>query len=86
MLWSCCSANPLPLITPQALREGRLRPQALQPDERMRRPGLGMLVLDEADLMLSMPGYEEDLRAIAPLVRTLHLYILPGLAYAKHEV
>ena len=58
---------------PQALREGRLRAQALQPDERTRRPGLGMLVLDEADLMLSMPGYEEDLRAIAPLVRTLHL-------------
>ncbi len=53
----------------QALREGRLRGQALAPDERLRRPGLGMLVLDEADLMLSMPGYEEDLRALAPLVR-----------------
>ena len=35
----------------------------------MRRPGLSTLVLDEADLMLSMPGYEEDLQAIAPLVR-----------------
>ena len=53
----------------QAVKEGRLRPSALQPDERMRRPGLSTLVLDEADLMLSMPGYEEDLQAIAPLVR-----------------
>ena len=52
----------------QALKEGRLRAQALQPDERMRRPGLSTLVLDEADLMLSMPGYEEDLQALAPLV------------------
>ncbi len=34
----------------------------------MRRPGLSTLVLDEADLMLSMPGYEEDLQAVAPLV------------------
>ena len=54
----------------QALKEGRLRAQALQPDERMRRPGLSTLVLDEADLMLSMPGYEEDLQAVAPLVNT----------------
>ena len=54
----------------QALKEGRLRAQALQPDERMRRPGLSTLVLDEADLMLSMPGYEEDLQAMAPLVHT----------------
>ena len=54
----------------QALKEGRLRAQALQPDERMRRPGLSTLVLDEADLMLSMPGYEEDLQAVAPLVYT----------------
>ena len=53
----------------QAVKEGRLRPSALQPDARMRRPGLATLVLDEADLMLSMPGYEEDLQAIAPLVR-----------------
>jgi superfamily II DNA/RNA helicase len=35
----------------------------------MRRPGLSTLVLDEADLMLSMPGYEEDLQALAPLVQ-----------------
>ncbi len=56
------------LLPVQALKEGRLRAQALQPDERMRRPGLSTLVLDEADLMLSMPGYEEDLQAVAPLV------------------
>ena len=56
----------------QAVKEGRLRPSALQPDERMRRPGLSTLVLDEADLMLSMPGYEEDLQAIAPLVQSPH--------------
>ena len=56
----------------QAVKEGRLRHSALQPDERMRRPGLSTLVLDEADLMLSMPGYEEDLQAIAPLVRHPH--------------
>ena len=40
-----------------------------------------MLVLDEADLMLSMPGYEEDLRAIAPLVRTLHPATCPSAAH-----
>ena len=56
----------------QAVKEGRLRHSALQPDERMRRPGLSTLVLDEADLMLSMPGYEEDLQAIAPLVHLPH--------------
>ena len=56
----------------QAVKEGRLRHSALQPDERMRRPGLSTLVLDEADLMLSMPGYEEDLQAIAPLVHYPH--------------
>lgn len=52
----------------QALKEGRLRGARFQPDERMHQPGLSTLVLDEADLMLSMPGYEEDLKAIAPLV------------------
>ncbi len=60
----------------QALKEGRLRAASFQPDERMRRPGLSVLVLDEADLMLSMPGYEDDLRAIAPLVCTLS-HVLP---------
>lgn len=60
----------------QALKEGRLRAQALQPDERMRRPGLSTLVLDEADLMLSMPGYEEDLQAIAPLVHPCQMLCL----------
>ena len=53
----------------QALREGRLRGAALAADERLRRPGLGTLVLDEADLMLAMPGYADDLCALAPLVR-----------------
>lgn len=57
----------------QALKEGRLRAASFQPDERMQRPGLSTLVLDEADLMLSMPGYEEDLQAIAPLVSPLLL-------------
>ncbi len=57
----------------QALKEGRLRAASFQPDERMKRPGLSTLVLDEADLMLSMPGYEEDLQAIAPLVSPLLL-------------
>ncbi|BDA46069.1 ATP-dependent RNA helicase dbp9 [Coccomyxa sp. Obi] len=52
----------------QALKEGRLRAASFQPDERTGRPGLSTLVLDEADLMLSMPGYEEDLQAIAPLI------------------
>lgn len=39
---------------------------ALQP--KAGRPGLSTLVLDEADLMLSMPGYETDLRDIIPKV------------------
>lgn len=46
-----------------------MRATAFAPDERARRPGLQMLILDEADLMLAMPGYEEDLQALAPLVR-----------------
>jgi hypothetical protein len=68
---------------PQALKEGRLRAASFQPDERMRRPGLSTLVLDEADLMLSMPGYEEDLQAIAPLV-SLHACLLVVL-YSQVE-
>ena len=55
----------------QALKEGKLRPQSLQPQEGLRRrPGLSTLILDEADLILSMPGYDEDLQAIAPKVST----------------
>ena len=65
-------AHPGNATSLQAVKEGRLRHSALQPDERMRRPGLSTLVLDEADLMLSMPGYEEDLQAIAPLVHHPH--------------
>ncbi len=63
----------------QALREGRLRGAALAPDERMRRPGLGTLVLDEADLMLAMPGYAADLAALAPLVRPPRARMHPAL-------
>ena len=52
----------------QALKEGKLRGELLQPDERRKRPGLSVLILDEADLILSMPGYDEDLQMIAPQV------------------
>ena len=69
----------------QAVKEGRLRHSALQPDERMRRPGLSTLVLDEADLMLSMPGYEEDLQAIAPLVRHPHQLTDSRLLQQKND-
>ena len=44
----------------QALKDGSLQPRTLQ--------GLGTLVLDEADLLLSF-GYEDDLRQLQPLVR-----------------
>ena len=57
----------------QALKEGKLRPQILQPQEGLRPPGLSTLILDEADLILSMPGYDEDLQAIAPKVSTSRL-------------
>ncbi len=69
----------------QALREGRLRGAALAADERMRRPGLGTLVLDEADLMLAMPGYADDLRALAPLVRQVlgHMHTLPVCGHRR---
>ena len=61
----------------QALKEGKLRPQILQPQEGLRRPGLSTLILDEADLILSMPGYDEDLQAIAPKVLTPRLQASP---------
>ncbi len=48
----------------QALKDGSLQPRTLQ--------GLGTLVLDEADLLLSF-GYEDDLRQLQPLVRTCHM-------------
>ena len=47
--------------TAQALKDGSLQPRTLQ--------GLGTLVLDEADLLLSF-GYEHDLRQLQPLVST----------------
>ena len=46
----------------QALKDGSLQPRTLQ--------GLGTLVLDEADLLLSF-GYEDDLRQLQPLVRLM---------------
>jgi len=52
----------------QALKTGKLRPQVLQPHEPSRRLGLTTLVLDEADLILSMPGYDKDLQELAPKV------------------
>lgn len=52
----------------QALKNGRLSPQFLQPHAQSKRPGLSLLVLDEADLILSMPGYEQDLKELAPKV------------------
>ncbi len=42
------------------MKDGSLQPRTLQ--------GLGTLVLDEADLLLSF-GYEDDLRQLQPLVR-----------------
>ena len=55
----------------QALKDGMLRPAVLQPIEKQKRPGLTSLVVDEADLILSMPGYAEDLKEIAPQVRSI---------------
>ena len=52
-----------------ALREGFLSPATLQEH-------LQMLVLDEADLLLSY-GYEEDLQLIAPQVR-VHVLLVGG--------
>ncbi|KAL4858273.1 DEAD-box ATP-dependent RNA helicase 16 [Chlorella vulgaris] len=60
----CATAGQLVVTTPaklaQALREGILTPRVLQ--ERLQ-----VLVLDEADLLLSY-GYEEDVQALAPHV------------------
>jgi hypothetical protein len=60
---SLVGAGALVVATPgrlaTALREGWLTPAGLQ--------GLTMVVLDEADLLLSY-GYEEELQALAPMV------------------
>ncbi|KAK9849492.1 hypothetical protein WJX84_000973 [Apatococcus fuscideae] len=50
----------------QALRSGQVQPSMLAAQPKAGRPGLSTVVLDEADLMLSMPGYEADLRDIFP--------------------
>ncbi|KAK9802873.1 hypothetical protein WJX72_007990 [[Myrmecia] bisecta] len=50
------------------LAAGLVRPQHLQPNDRSRQAGLSTFVLDEADLMLSMEGYDRDLQAIAPQI------------------
>lgn len=60
------------VVVLQALKEGRLKPQMMQPHEGLRRPGLSTLVLDEADLILSMPGYDEDLQQLAPKALLWH--------------
>lgn len=52
----------------QALRTGQVQPSMLAAQPKAGRPGLSTMVLDEADLMLSMPGYEADLRDIIPKV------------------
>lgn len=61
---ACATAGQLVVTTPaklaQALREGVLTPHMLE--ERLQ-----VLVLDEADLLLSY-GYEEDVQALAPHV------------------
>ncbi|PSC74391.1 DEAD-box ATP-dependent RNA helicase 16 [Micractinium conductrix] len=61
---ACATAGQLVVTTPaklaQALREGILTPRMLQ--DRLQ-----VLVLDEADLLLSY-GYEEDVAALAPQV------------------
>lgn len=59
-----------------------MRPQLLQPDEKRKRLGLSFLVLDEADLILSMPGYAEDLRALVPHVR----YATPASSHGPRIV
>ena len=53
----------------QALRAGQLQSGMLAAQPKAGRPGLSTVVLDEADLMLSMPGYEADLRDIIPKVQ-----------------
>ena len=52
----------------QGLKSNMIRVQTLQPHAGLKRPGLTSLILDEADLILSMPGYESDLQCLAPKV------------------
>ena len=54
----------------QALKTNLVKSQNLQPHEGLKRSGLSSLVLDEADLILSKPGYESDLQTLAPKVRS----------------
>ena len=52
----------------QALRAKHLREGAWQTHAGLQRPGLRLLAVLAADLLLSMPGYAEDLELIASQV------------------
>ena len=57
--------HPTPLPTPpQALRDGRLKPATLAPSPP-HTPGLAFFIIDEADLLLSLPGYSADVASVA---------------------
>ena len=48
----------------QALRDGRLKPATLAPAPP-HTPGLAFFIIDEADLLLSLPGYSADVATVA---------------------
>lgn len=52
--------------TVQVLKAGMLRRELWR--AQGTRPGLRTLILDAADTMLAMPGYQADLATLAPLV------------------
>lgn len=60
----------LTLCCPQAMRAKHLREGSWQAHAGLQRPGLRMLAVLAADLLLSMPGYAEDLQLIAAEVCT----------------
>ena len=61
------------LLCLQAIRAKYVREGAWQAHEGLQRPGLRFLAVLSADLLLSMPGYQEDLALVLGQVGTLAL-------------
>ena len=55
-----------------------MRDGAWQAHEGLQRPGLRFLAVLSADLLLSMPGYQEDLALVLGQVGT---HVLPAFTY-----
>ena len=69
------SISIVPVVHEQAVKAGMVRPELWK--GQGSRPGMASLIIDAADTLLAMPGYKDDLAALAPLVSSTHCTFLP---------